>query len=86
MRNLLAETIIGIVELGHEIVPEGQIDQQEVYVIFEQSYQTKRLPKRVIVRLIGSEVYLEKVDNFSILMQRRSIMNDNQSKEFKSIN
>ncbi len=59
---------MAIAEVTFEIYEEGEVDQQEVYVVFEQAYQTKKIKKSTIVRVIGSEAYLEKVAKFSLIM------------------
>lgn len=82
VRNLIRQSIVAIAEVTFEIYEEGEVDQQEVYVVFEQAYQTKKIKKSTIVRVIGSEAYLEKVAKFSLIMQERRIQ---QKKEKKSL-
>ena len=49
-------------ETTHDVVSVGEADEQEVFVVLEQCYSTKRIKKRTIIKYIGSDDYLEKVN------------------------
>lgn len=80
VRNLLRDSITAIVEMTRGFVSQSQQEHEEVYVVFEQSYRTKRMKKKSIVRLLGSTAYLEKVNWFNEFMKNRL----NQSQAQKS--
>ena len=68
IRNLLIQSIVYIVEVDKGPTGKDSKDTTLCHVVMEQCYASRVIPRKKLVKTLGSAVYLEKLQSFEKVM------------------